>query len=121
MNQTDFSKLLQKYIIGFVSAMALSVLSYVVATGDFISSSVGAMGVLLILAVIQLIVQLVCFLHLDIAGRSASRTMTLAFTIAMMLVIVIGSLWIMKNLEYRMGMSSDAMNEYMLKQNKKGF
>jgi len=39
----------------------------------------------------------------------------------MMLVIVIGSLWIMQNLDYRMGMSGEAMNEYMKEQNKKGF
>jgi hypothetical protein len=37
------------------------------------------------------------------------------------MIIVVGSLWIMKNLDYRMGMSSEAMNEYMKTQNTKGF
>lgn len=121
MSERHFHQSLLQYLLGFVAALILSVLAYVVATGEFIEDSTLVMGVLLVLAVVQLIVQLFCFLHLGARGQSRDRTITLGFTISMMLVIVIGSLWIMKNLDYRMGMSSDAMNEYMLEQNKKGF
>ena len=79
------------------------------------------MAVLLTLATVQLIVQLACFLHLGISGRSRTRTVSIVFTFLMMLVVVLGSLWIMKHLDYRMGMSGEAMNEYMKAQNKKGF
>jgi cytochrome o ubiquinol oxidase operon protein cyoD len=109
-----------RYVIGFFIALLLSIMSYVIATTGTLDT-VMTMGIILTLAVVQLIAQLIFFLHLDIKGRSVSRTATFAFTIAMMLVIVIGSLWIMRNLDYRMGMSGDSMNEYMKAQNKKGF
>lgn len=121
MSERHFNRLLLQYLLGFVAALILSVLAYLIATGGFIQGPSTIMGILLILAVLQLAVQLICFLHLGAQGASRSRTITLGFTISMMLVIVIGSLWIMKNLDYRMGMSPDAMNEYMLEQNKKGF
>jgi cytochrome o ubiquinol oxidase subunit IV len=121
MNQTEFSRLALRYVIGFAVALCLSVVSYLMVTQRWFESATLTMAVLLLFASAQLIVQLVCFLHLGVQGRSRSRTMSLGFTILMMLVIVIGSLWIMRNLDYRMGMSGEAMNEYMEAQNKKGF
>ena len=121
MNQSRFIPLVMRYLVGFLAALALSVLSYLVVTSQVLPTSHMVMAVLLLLAVIQLVVQLVCFLHLSLEGRARARTMTFGFTILMMLVVVIGSLWIMKNLDYRMGMTGEAMNEYMKAQNKKGF
>ena len=121
MKNLDFDSLVQRYVIGFGAALLLSVLAYLLITQRWVGSAKLAMLVLLLLAVIQLIVQLVCFLHLSLEGRSRNRTFSFIFTILMMLIIVIGSLWIMNNLDYRMGMSGEAMNEYMEAQNKKGF
>lgn len=121
MNQARFKPLVIRYMVGFLAALALSIASYVVVTSGVLPTSHLVMAVLLLLAAIQLVVQLVCFLHLSFDGRARTRAMTFGFTILMMLVVVIGSLWIMKNLDYRMGMSGEAMNEYMKAQNKKGF
>ena len=120
MIQPEFQKHVARYIVGFVIALCLSIGAYVIAMQSAMPKTV-TMAILLLLAAIQLIVQLICFLHLDVSGRSRSRTASIGFTILMMLIIVIGSLWIMKNLDYHMGMSGDAMNEYMKAQNKKGF
>lgn len=121
MNQIDFSRLIWRYVVGFVAALVLSAAAYSVVVFEIFVDSYATMAVILALAIVQLIVQLIFFLHLDIKGRSLGRTISLAFTIVMMLIIVIGSIWIMRNLDYRMNMSSEAMNEYMQKQNKKGF
>lgn len=121
MSRSDFNRLLGKYIFGFGAALVLSVLSFVIVTAEWVTSAVGTMAIILLLASVQLVIQLVSFLHLGFEGRSRSRTLTISFTIVMMLIIVIGSLWIMRNLDYRMGMSSSDMNDYMQEQNKKGF
>lgn len=120
MKRTGFSAHVTTYIFGFGAALCLSVAAFLFATQSTLSSA-SIMAILLLLAVIQLIVQLVCFLHMKVGGRSQTRTVTMAFTVLMMLIVVIGSLWIMRNLDYRMGMSGEAMNEYMEAQNKKGF
>ena len=121
MNNSDYRNLLWRYVVGFVLALILSTLSYAVVMLGLFQATAGAMAALLGLAVLQLVGQLIFFLHLDVKGRSAGRTVAFVFTAAMMLIIVIGSIWIMRNLDYRMNMSSEAMNEYMQEQNKKGF
>jgi cytochrome o ubiquinol oxidase operon protein cyoD len=120
VNRSEFALHAVRYGLGFGTALLLSVGAYLLATEGWVGSKQGTMALLLGLAVIQLVVQLMCFLHLG-SGRSRDRVVTIAFTILMMLVIVIGSIWIMRNLDYRMGMSPEAMNDYMKAQNKKGF
>lgn len=121
MSHADLKRLLISYCVGFTSALALSLVAYFIVTFNLISSSVLTMAALLLLAVMQLVIQLVCFLHLGLDRHSRDRTISIGFTLIMMLVIVIGSLWVMRNLDYRMGMSPEAMDEYMIRQNKKGF
>jgi cytochrome o ubiquinol oxidase subunit IV len=121
MNQLSLKRYIVKYMIGFGSALILSVIAYVIVVERWFESSALTMAVLLLLAFIQLVVQLVCFLHIGFHKRSLERTVTIIFTMIMMLVIVLGSLWVMYNLDYRMGMNPEAMEEYMIKQNKKGF
>lgn len=121
MNQSDFTQLVLKYVYGFGAALVLSVLGFLLVSGHWFASAAVTMAVLLLLAVAQLVVQLVSFLHLGLRDRSRSRTFTMLFTVIMMLIIVIGSIWIMRNLDYRMGQSGSEMNEYMKAQNKKGF
>lgn len=120
MIHQEFQKHVVRYVIGFSAALCLSLLAYFIAVQSDMSMTL-TMAILLLLAAAQLTVQLICFLHLGVSGRSRSRTASIGFTLLMMLIIVIGSLWIMKNLDYHMGMSGDSMNEYMKAQNKKGF
>lgn len=118
----SFNRILVTYVIGFAAALLLSIVSYLIVTERWLGDAASlTMLVILALAVVQLVVQLVCFLHMGSDRDPFSRTGTFLFTVGMALIIVIGSLWIMKNLDYRMHISSEAMQEYMLKQNKKGF
>ncbi len=118
----SFSRLLVTYVIGFNAALLLSIASYLIVTEAWLGDAASlTMLIILGLAVVQLVIQLVCFLHMGADRDPFSRTGTFLFTIGMALIIVIGSLWIMQNLDYRMHISPDAMQEYMLQQNKKGF
>ena len=73
-------------------------------------------------AALQLYIQSRYFLHLDDDHeRPRWRLASYIFTWFTLLIVVIGSLWIMMNLNYNMMMSPKEMNEYMLKQNTKGF
>ncbi|MGB3945951.1 MAG: cytochrome C oxidase subunit IV family protein [Candidatus Saccharimonadales bacterium] len=120
MSNHAFSSILLRYIFGFGAALCLSAAGYLLATEKWLEGK-GAMAVLLALAVLQLTIQLICFLHLGLRDRSRSRTATFIFVFIMAAIIVVGSIWIMNNLDYRMSTSSEAMNEYMQLQNKKGF
>jgi cytochrome o ubiquinol oxidase operon protein cyoD len=122
MNAKEFQRSLNTYVFGFGASLMLSILSYLtVSLHWFGTKTMTAATILLCLAVLQLIVQLICFLHLGLGPKAVVKTHIFLFTFSTLLIIVIGSLWIMQNLNYRMGMSPDQMNRYMLHQNKIGF
>lgn len=110
-----------RYLIGFVSAIILTLAAYVLVVGKVLSGGF-LIAAIMILAAVQLVVQLVCFLHFGTKGEADSRWHQAAFYMMMIVLVIIvgGSLWIMANLNYNM-MSSHEMNERMLKESSKGF
>ena len=98
----------RSYAIGFVSSIFLTLFSfYLVASAAFPPETlyivVGA------LAITQLFVQLVFFLHLNTHSKSAWNLLSFLFTLVVVLVLVIGSMWIMYNLYAKMDMNSMVM------------
>lgn len=120
MSKQHYAHEAQQYYIGFAGAAALTILAYASVKLAWFSPTVTAAFVLA-LAVLQLIVQVYYFLHLKGEEKPRWRNWTFVYSLVMMLVVVIGSLWVMYNLNYRMGMSGEQMEEYMLHENKKGF
>jgi cytochrome o ubiquinol oxidase operon protein cyoD len=109
---------IKSYSIGFGLAIIFTLAAFLTVTSGWFSQG-AAIAIISLLAVVQLIVQLVFFLHL---GRDKVKWKASAFyTMLLILILIVGgSLWIMYNLDYNM-MSSDAMEQYMLKESKKGF
>lgn len=107
---------LGSYITGFVLSVLLTLAAYVSITNH----SLGNLTIAMIvgLAIAQLLVQLVFFMHLG-RGRSARMNLVVfGFMLIVIGIVVIGSLWIMHNLDYNM-MPED-MHEYMIQQVNKG-
>ena len=69
---------------------------------------------LAVLAITQLLVQLVFFLHIDKERKPRWNLAVLLFAALIVFIIVGGSLWIMYHLNYNM--SPQQMNQYMLQQ-----
>ncbi len=87
------------YCLGFGLSLALTLAAYYLTTRQL------AHGWALIfdlagLAVIQLFVQLVCFLHLGRESRPRWNLTVLLFAAMVVGILVFGSLWIMNNLSY---------------------
>lgn len=107
------------YIIGFALSVALTLIAYIFVNAHVSSahhdfSHRFLIGFVMLLATIQLIVQLVFFLHLDREPRPYWNLQVLAFAAGVIAIVVIGSIWIMNNLNYRM-MPSE-VNQYMRSQ-----
>ncbi|MFZ1360973.1 MAG: cytochrome C oxidase subunit IV family protein [Candidatus Saccharimonadales bacterium] len=118
--QSTYRHEVAQLYIGFAGAAILTILAYLSVVGEWFDVWAAAAFVL-VLAVLQFIVQVYYFLHLR--GESKPRWLSWSFvyTIIMMLIVVIGSFWVMYNLNYRMGMTGHEMEQEMLRQNKKGF
>lgn len=108
------------YVTGFILAVGLTVMAYVTVTAQLFTNEV-AILILMGLAVIQFVVQLIFFLHIGQESKPRWNLAAFLFTLLVLIVIVFGSLWIMYNLNYGMGMSSEQMDEFMIKQSDKGF
>lgn len=108
------------YIVGFVGSLLLTMAAYFVVTTDVLRNG-AAVAIIIGLAVMQLIVQLVFFLHLGREKQPRWNQVAFVFMAIMVSIIVGGSLWIMNNLNYNMMMSPQEMDQYMIEQNKKGF
>lgn len=107
------------YSVGFLSSIFLTVGAYALAVNDSLRTTLSPAlfaVVLSILASIQLIVQLIFFLHLGDEARPRWKLMSFLFAFTVLFIIVIGSLWIMFDLNSRMMMSPTDMIKYMNRQ-----
>lgn len=107
------------YTAGYVLSVLWTLLAYVIVAGHILSGT-WAIAAVVALAVVQLVTQLIFFLHLGQEGKPRWNLAAFLFTVLTVFVIVAGSLWIMHNLNYNM-MSPHEMNDYMKEQNKAGF
>jgi cytochrome o ubiquinol oxidase operon protein cyoD len=92
---------LTTYFTGFILALILTGISFgFVMSGAF---SPAAMIIAICVAgVIQVVVHLHYFLHLDFSEAARGNLAALLFTIVILTLFVGGSLWIMWTLNYRM-------------------
>ncbi|ESQ80695.1 cytochrome o ubiquinol oxidase subunit IV [Asticcacaulis benevestitus] len=98
------------YTVGFVASLILTGLSFGAIMGRWVSHDM-ALPTLVCLAVLQLLIQLVFFLHMGTAPEQRSDLAALVFTVLILATIVAGSLWVMHNANINMmptGMSTDS-------------
>jgi cytochrome o ubiquinol oxidase operon protein cyoD len=108
-------KLLVTYSTGFLLSIGLTLLAYFLVVNKFVSTRYTII-LIFILAIIQLFVQLIFFLHLGRGQQSLWRWVALGFGVLVVLIVGVGSLWIMDHLNYNMMHSPQKMEEYMDRQ-----
>jgi cytochrome o ubiquinol oxidase operon protein cyoD len=92
---------LKSYAVGFLLSIVLTVITFAfVMSGAFSRSAVlfGIFGA----AIVQILVHLHYFLHLDTSSAMRWNVMALVFAVLVMILFVGGTLWIMYHLHYRM-------------------
>jgi cytochrome o ubiquinol oxidase operon protein cyoD len=89
------------YVIGLVLAGGLTAVSFYIARGSlFWPPSIPT--ALIVLAIAQMGVHLVFFLHVTSGPDSTNNVPALAFGVLIVFLIIAGSLWIMSNLDHNM-------------------
>ena len=109
-----------RYLTGFVLSLLLTFAAYDMVVYKEVSP--WTLPLLGLLAVVQMVVQLVFFLHLGDEVRPRYKLASFVFMAGILLIVIVGSLWIMQNLnENMMHMSPNEKNDYMMTQHDKGF
>jgi len=89
----------RSYSVGFGLSIILTLVAYYAGTHTIVHGWTLLYG-LAALAIAQLFVQLVFFLHLSRGSESRWNRTALSFAAMVVAILVFGSLWIMKNLSY---------------------
>ena len=95
---------LSRYILGYMLSSILTLagpgfLWFHMASHHQVPSHTILLICFVIFALLQLTVQLVCFLHLGQEKKPAANLTVFAFALIVVVILVGGTLWIMHNLE----------------------
>jgi cytochrome o ubiquinol oxidase operon protein cyoD len=104
---------LESYTTGFILSLVLTLAAYFAVVNDTLSTTTLIAGIV-ILAIAQLFVQLIFFLHIDRERKPRHMLMVSLFTVMVLGIVVYGSIWIMDNLHYNM--TPDEVTEYMMEE-----
>lgn len=99
--QKEWHGTFKSYLKGFLISLFLTTVSFFITIQQSFPKF-ELIIILMTLAFIQVITQLKYFLHVSEEERPKYGFIALYFTLIILLVIVIGSLWIMNDLDYRM-------------------
>ena len=97
----DISSGVYGYVLGLVLASVLTVASFW-AVGTHLIYGPGIPAALITLAIAQMGVHLVFFLHLTTAPDNKNNILALAFGVLIACLIIFGSIWIMDHLNQNM-------------------
>lgn len=94
---------IKSYVTGFILSIVLTLIPYFLVANHLLSGNV-LVTVIIIFAFIQLLVQMLFFLHMR---RESTPRWKLAFFISffsIIVIVVIASIWIMQHLNYNMSL-----------------
>ena len=91
----------RSYATGFTLSVILTVIAFALVMSGGLSRSATILG-LFGAAVIQILVHLHYFLHLNASSSSRWNVMALLFTLLIMTLFFGGTIWIMYHLNYRL-------------------
>ena len=89
------------YVVGLGLAVLLTATSFFIAGTDLVWQPSIPVA-LIVLAIAQMGVHLVFFLHITTGPDNTNNVMALAFGLLIVLLVIGGSLWIMANLNHNM-------------------
>jgi cytochrome o ubiquinol oxidase operon protein cyoD len=103
----------KSYLIGFGLSVVLTAIPFWLVMTGVISNKQVTAFVVMAFALVQIVVHMIYFLHMDTKSESGWTIMALLFTIVIIVIALSGSLWVMFHLTTNMMpmMSPDAMKQ----------
>ncbi|GEK73504.1 MULTISPECIES: cytochrome o ubiquinol oxidase subunit IV [Halomonas] len=91
----------KSYVIGLILSIVLTIIPFgVVMTGSLSTSA--TLLIIVATAVAQVLVQLILFMHMSTKTDEGWNFTSFVFTVAILVLVIGGSLWIMYNLHLNM-------------------
>ena len=94
----DYHATVRDYVKGFVLSVILTAIPFWLVMGKVIESSTATSLVILGFAAVQIVVHMVYFLHLNTKSQGGWNMLSLIFTLVLLIIMLIGSIWVMFHL-----------------------
>lgn len=89
------------YVVGFLLSVVLTAIPFWLVMGK-VSTPVATGLIVLGFAAVQMLVHMVCFLHLNAKVEGGWSMLALLFTAALVVIVLAGSVWVMYHLNTNM-------------------
>ncbi|KAF1857073.1 hypothetical protein Lal_00043177 [Lupinus albus] len=104
---------LKSYMTGFILSLILTAIPFWLVMGDVIESKMITIAAIMILGGIQMLVHMTYFLHMNSRSEGGWTMMALIFTIVILVIVLVGSIWVMYHLNTNMMPMSPEMMKNM--------
>lgn len=102
------------YVTGFVLAAILTAIPFWLVMGDVLGDSRLTGIVVMAFAMVQVVVHMIYFLHMNTRAEGGWTVLALIFTSTVVIITLVGSLWVMHHLNANMmPMSVEDMKKHM--------
>ena len=90
------------YVIGFVLSVILTAIPFGLVMSGIITDTRITAGIVMVFALVQIVVHMVYFLHMNSKSENGWTLMALIFTIIVVTICLAGSLWVMFHMNTNM-------------------
>ncbi|TXN20385.1 cytochrome o ubiquinol oxidase subunit IV [Methylobacterium sp. WL9] len=92
----------KSYVTGFVLSVILTAIPFWLVMGKVLPNVVWTTIIVLALAVVQIVVHMVYFLHMNTKSEGGWTILALIFTVTLVVITLTGSIWVMHHLNTNM-------------------
>jgi cytochrome o ubiquinol oxidase subunit IV len=92
----------KSYIIGFLLSVVLTAIPFWLVMSGVIKSNQTTAAIVLAFALVQIVVHMIYFLHMNGKSESGWTMMAMVFTIVVIVITMSGSMWVMYHMNANM-------------------
>ena len=92
----------RSYMTGFVLSVVLTAIPFWLVMGDVLNDTLKTSIIIMALAAVQIVVHMIYFLHMNTKSEGGWTFMALAFTLTLVVITLVGSIWVMYHMDQNM-------------------
>jgi len=93
---------LREYLTGFLLSVGLTAIPFWLVMGGVLDSKQATVAIILGFAVVQIVVHMIYFLHMNTRSEGGWNMLALIFTGVLVVIALAGSLWVMYHMNENM-------------------
>jgi cytochrome o ubiquinol oxidase operon protein cyoD len=92
----------RSYMTGFVLSVILTAIPFWLVMGNVLNDTLKTSIVIMTLAAVQIVVHMIYFLHMNTKSEGGWTFMALVFTLTLVVITLVGSIWVMYHMDQNM-------------------